>query len=276
LTPTATSFSLNFTNGKVQFIAIAEVQYIPTVNDLSTSTASSSSVPVGGILVDYQSLASVFGNDFKASSASLPLNAVWLRTRDDAASLSSVRASLTKGVLQLNPLYDRRAIIESLYHDPLYLDLIGILTLGAITALLLALLGNLIATWLSAKSRLVNFAVLRALGASSPQIASTLAWEQSINYSTAIILGILFGAVFSALVVPQLIFSSVALNSASSDLSSNQFYVTQSVPPIQIVIPPLLVVALAIIVIICVVALGLMVRAVSQPSISQTLRLNED
>jgi ABC-type antimicrobial peptide transport system permease subunit len=276
LTPTATAFSLNFTNGTVRFIAIAEVQHIPTVNDLSASTTTSSSIPDVGILVDYQSLASVYGYDFKASSASFPLNAVWLRTRDDATSLASVRASLTKGVLQLAPLYDRRAIIESLYHDPLYLDLIGILALGAATALLLAIVGNLIASWLSAKSRLVNFAVLRALGAASPQIASTLTWEQSIIYSTAILLGILFGAVFSVLVVPRLIFTSVASSSASSDLTNNQFYVTQSVPPIQIVIPPLLVVALAIIVIICVVALGIMVRVVSRPSISQTLRLNED
>jgi putative ABC transport system permease protein len=272
LTSTATAFSLNFANGQVRFVAIAEVQHIPTVNDLSASTTSSSSVPNGGILVDFQSLASVYGYDFKASSANLPLNAVWLRTRDDAASLSSVRASLTKGLLQLTPLYDRRATIESLYHDPLYLDLIGILTLGAATALLLALVGNMIATWLSAQSRLVNFAVLRAVGAASPQIASTLMWEQSIIYSTAILLGILLGAIFSALVLPRLILTNVA----SSDLTNNQFYVMQGAPPIQIVIPPLLVVVLAIIVIICVVALGIMVRVVSRPSISQTLRLNED
>jgi len=248
----------------------------PTVNDLSTSITNSSSIPNGGILVDYQSLAAVYGYDFKASSASLPLNAVWLRTRDDAASLATVRTSLTKGVLQLSPLYDRRETIESLYHDPLYLDLIGVMTLGAATALLLALVGNLIATWLSAQSRLVNFAVLRALGAASPQIASTLAWEQSIIYSTAILLGILFGAVFSVLVVPRLIFTSVGSSGTSSDLTNNQFYVTQSVPPIQIVIPPMLIIALTVIVLICVVALGMMIRVVSRPSISQTLRLNED
>jgi putative ABC transport system permease protein len=122
LTSTAPTFSLNFTDGFVHFVAIAEIQHIPTVNDVSTSTASSSSVPNGGILVDYQSLASVYGNDFKSSSASFPLNAVWLRSRDDAASLATIRATLTKGTLQLSPMYDRRATIETLYHDPLYLD----------------------------------------------------------------------------------------------------------------------------------------------------------
>src|SRR5207244_6225411 len=122
-------------------------QHIPTINDLSASTTNSSSVPNGGILVDYQSLASVYGYDFKASSASLPLNAVWLRTRDDAASLAAVRTSLTKGVLQLSPLYDRRELIASLYHDPLYLALIGVMTLGCADALLVALSVHVIHTW---------------------------------------------------------------------------------------------------------------------------------
>ncbi|HEY6406269.1 MAG TPA: FtsX-like permease family protein, partial [Ktedonobacteraceae bacterium] len=159
---------------------------------------------------------------------------------------------------------------------PLYLDLIGILALGASTALLLALVGNLIASWLSARSRLANFAVLRALGAAPSQIASTLTWEQCIIYSTSILLGILFGAIFSVLVVPQLIFTSVGSSGASSDLTSSQFAVAQSVPPIQIVIPPSLMIALAVLVVICVVALGMMIRVVSRPWISQTLRLNED
>jgi putative ABC transport system permease protein len=276
LTPNASSFSLNFTEGVVHFIAIARVQQIPTVNDLSASTANSGSVPNGGILVDYPSFAAVYGFVFRASSASLPLNAVWLRTRDDAASLSSVRKTLGKGELQLNPLNDRRAIIESLYHEPLYLDLIGVLTLGASTALLLALVGNLVASWLNAQGRLANFAVLRALGAAPPQIASTLTWEQCIIYSTSIFLGVLFGAIFSALAVPQLIFTSVDSSGATSDLTSSQFYAAQSVPPIQIVISPMLVVVLAVLVVICVVALGMMIRVVSRPSISQTLRLNQD
>ena len=67
----------------------------------------------------------------------------WLRTRDDTASLATVRASLfTEGVLQLAPLYDRRAIINSLYHRSTLPRLIGVFgPVGAATALLLALVG---------------------------------------------------------------------------------------------------------------------------------------
>lgn len=275
LSPNA-NFTLNFTDGRVDFYAVAEVQHIPTVNDRAASSANNGSVPNGGVLVDYASLAQVYDQVFKTNGGSLPLNAVWLRTRGDADSLSTVRKALNQGELQLNPLTDRRAIIESLYHEPLYLDLIGVLALGATVALLLALAGNLIASWLSARSRLANFAVLRALGAAPPQIAGTLTWEQCIIYTTSILLGILFGAIFSALVVPQLIFTSVGSSGASSDLTNSQFFVTQSVPPIQIVIPSSLVIALVVLVVICIVALGMMVRIVSRPSISQTLRLNED
>jgi putative ABC transport system permease protein len=276
LSSNASSFSLNFADRVVKFIAIAEVRHIPTIEDSSTSGDKSGSVPVGGILVDYPSFAAVFEHVIAANATSLPLNMVWLRTRDDAVSLANIRKTLSNSELQLSPLNDRRAIIESLYHEPLYLDLTGVLALGASVALLLALAGNLIASWLNARSRLSNFAVLRALGAAPLQIAGTLMWEQCIIYSASILLGILFGAIFSALVVPQLIYTSVGSSGATSDLTSSQFYVAQSVPPIQIVIPPSLLVTLVVLVVICVVALGMMIRVVSRPSISQTLRLNED
>ncbi len=276
LTPDASSFSLNFPEGAINFLAITQVQHIPTVTDRSASTANSGSVPNGGVLVDYQSFAAVYGYEFRASSTILPLNTVWLRTRDDAASLATIRKTLSKTELQLNPLNDRRATIESLYREPLYLDLIGVLTLGALTTLLLALVGNLVASWLNARNRLANFAVLRALGAAPPQIAGMLTWEQCIIYSTAVLLGILFGAIFSALVVPQLIFTSVGSSATGSDLTSSQFDVAQRVPPTQIVIPLSLIIALAVLVVICVVALWMMIRVVSRPSMSQTLRLNED
>jgi hypothetical protein len=50
----------------------------------------------------------------------------------------------------------------------------------------------------------------------------------------------------------------------------------QNVPPIQIVIPAALVYILIALVLICIVALALMVRIVSRPSKSQTVRLSED
>ncbi len=269
-------FSLTFTDGTVNFIALDEVQHIPTISDSAGYGNSNTTVSSGGILVDYQTYASVYLKMFYPSNPAVPINYVWLRTKSDAKSLASVRHALGTGPLQLSTVYDRRATEQTLRSDPLYLDLIIVLAIGAATALLLALLGNLIASWLSARSRLTSFAVLRALGTPPRQIASVLTWEQGIIYTTAIVLGVIFGFLLSALAVPVLVFTSVGSNGANSDISSGAFYIAQSVPPIQVIVPVSVGIALAVLIAICVIALGLMIRVVSRPSIGQTLRLNED
>ncbi len=142
--------------------------------------------------------------------------------------------------------------------------------------MLLALAGSLIASWLNARSRLASFAVLRALGAARQQIAAMLTWEQAIVYTTSLLLGLLFGAMLALLALPVMVFTSVPSTGATSSLSSSAFFVLQNIPPIQIVIPAALVYILIALVLICIIALALMVRVVSRPAISQTLRLNED
>jgi hypothetical protein len=172
---------------------------------------------------------------------------------------------------------DRRAITDALLHDPLYLVLIGVLIIGALTALLLALAGNLTVSWLSARSRLANFAIMRALGSTPPQIAGVLTWEQSMVYATAIGLGIAFGVLLSFLVLPAFVFTTVATSGSASQFSTGEFYAVQNVPPIQMIIPVLLVaIALGVLIAICLIAVGMMVRIVSRPSVGMTLRLNED
>ncbi|GAC1384021.1 MAG: hypothetical protein NVSMB33_12260 [Ktedonobacteraceae bacterium] len=263
-------FSISDLNGSVNCLAIAEVQHLPTVVDSTEANDTGDYIPSGGVLVDYASYATIatkFNNTF------IPTTNVWLKTRSDSTSLDKARNALVNGPYHLDNLSDRRAIIASLNKDPLYIALLGMLTIGAVTALLLALVGNLIASWQSARSRLTNFAVLRALGSDQRQIASVLLWEQAIVYTTSIVLGMIFGVFLSALALPTLVFTGAG---NGSQISNGQFYVIQSVPPIQVVVPLSLWLALGILIIVCMVALGMMVRIVSRPSIGQTLRLNED
>ncbi|HEX6478773.1 MAG TPA: FtsX-like permease family protein [Ktedonobacteraceae bacterium] len=271
---TGSSFTLTDLHATINFVAVGEVNYIPTVNDSAEASGTGDYVASGGVLVDYQSYASI--SKIINSTAFTP-NTVWLRTADDAASLASVRHALTTGNTALTEVNDRRAITGALLHDPLYLVLIGVLIIGALTALLLALVGNLTVSWLSASSRLANFAVMRALGSTPPQIAGVLTWEQSMVYATAIGLGIAFGVLLSFLVLPAFVFTTVATSGSASQFSTGQFYAVQNVPPIQMIIPVLLVgIALGVLVAICLIAVGMMVRIVSRPSVSMTLRLNED
>ncbi len=260
-------------DGTIPFIAMAEVQHIPTINDSTEAGDSNGSPLPGGVIVDYRSYEVAYK---QASKQPLPINYVWLRTSDDAASVANVRNALTRATPQVSPLLDRRAIVDGLSSDPLTLDLIGELALGASTALLLALLGNLLASWLSARNRVTNFAVLRALGTSPRQVASVLMWEQGITYVTALVLGVLFGALLALTVIPSLVFTSVPASGPTSGTNNGEFYALQHILPVQLIVPPSLIIALVILIVICIVTLGMMVRVVTQPALSQALRLNED
>ncbi len=160
-------------SGTISCMALAEVQRIPT-------TGSS-----GGVLLDYQSYATLCSRVFHCS---LPLNYLWVKTKDNAASVNAVRHALSTTPLLIQPLGDRRALVSQLSQDPLTLDLLGVLSLGAITALLLALVANLLASWLSARNRQTGFVVLRALEIGWQQVASVLRWEQGITYITVTLL----------------------------------------------------------------------------------------
>ncbi len=276
LSPGAT-FELSFpTYGPLVFVAEQEINSIPTVSDTATGS-STDDVSEGAVMVDIRTLTPVYNTAFAQFGTGLMLNYIWVRSNDTASATANVRRVLTTDCcLKIDLLLDRRAIITSLENDPLYVNLLGLLGIGATTAMLLALAGSLIASWLSARSRLTNFAVLRALGATPSQIASILTWEQSIIYLTSLLLGLIFGAILALLALPSLIFTSVPATGASSGLSSSAFFLLQNIPPIQVVIPATLVYVLSALIAICVVALALMIRVVSRPSIGQTLRLNED
>lgn len=248
--------------------AMAEVQHIPT--------SSASTQP--GVLVDYTAFVHVYaGNGTAFSGSGVAMNYVWLSTRDDARALASLRSSLKSSELRLNPLYDRRAIANQLHADPVYLTLIGELELGALTALFLALLGCLVASWLNTRTRMTNFMALRALGATPRQVTATLAWEQGIIYTAALLLGILAGSLLAVLSLPSLILTSVLPNqSAAGSTSAASFYAAQFTPPLQVIIPLSLWLILAALVLICLLALGLMIAKIARSSLSMVLRVSED
>lgn len=93
-------------------------------------------------------------------------------------------------------------------------------------------------------------------------------------YATAILLGVLLGAILIATIVPALVFVGAPNNGAA--ISSGEFYVIQHVLPVQVVFPASLGIVFAALIAICMVALLMMARVVSRPSIGQTLRLSED
>jgi ABC-type lipoprotein release transport system permease subunit len=264
LTPGA-HFVLDDANGLLPYVAIARVAYIP---------GSANTGTIGNILVDYQSLADLYRQDFNIFPPAI--SSAWLHTRSDAASLASVRRALSQGDLQLNPLFDRRAIIAQLQYDPLELSLLGVLLPGAIVPLVLALVGNIVASWVSASTRLVSFGVLRALGSAPRQIAQILAWEQGITYTAALLTGIVLGFLMAWLAIPVLVYTTLSAGGFGSTTGGSMFFALQDIPPVQFIVPVSLYAALAVFIVICALALGLMIRLALVTMPGLILRLNED
>ncbi len=104
-----------------------------------------------------------------------------------------------------------------------------------------------------------------------------LLWEQGTIYTAGLVLGLVFGLLFSVLVVPALVFTGASDQGVISNTTSGTFNIAQSVPPIQVIFASQqLILAIGVLAILCVMALGLMIRVVSRPSLGQALRLNED
>ncbi len=245
-------------------VVIGVVAQIPTVINAPDVGNSSFYTPNGGVLFDYETYNTIYMRQVQTlgkGSDILPVNWLLLHTRDDAGSLTHVRTALNTLELHLTDMSDRRALIDTLHTDPLTLTLEGILSVGTVATLLLALLGDLLASWSSARTRMTNFAVLRALGTSPRQVASVLTWEQGLIYGIGVLLGTGFGVLLATTVVPTLIYYGLSL---------------QNTLPVQIIVPASLVFTLGAFIVVFILALGMMVRIVSRPSMSQTLRLNED
>jgi hypothetical protein len=254
-------------NGPLNFVAVGIVHALPTIYDSTTSTGSDTSVPRGGVLADFQTYSQVETN---ANQPGIETTQVWVRA--NPADLANVRSVLFRGTYALGAGLDRQALAQNLATDPLYRAIVGVLALGAIIALLLGLMGNLLVAWWNARSRHVSFALLRALGCAPGQVASVLLWEQGIVYSVGLVLGVVLGLVFALAILPAFIFSPV-----TSVGSIETFYVAQSLPPVRVAIPVLsLLVLFAGLVVVCILALLLMLRIIVRPQIGQALRLDED
>src|SRR5205807_5558755 len=122
-------------------------------------------------------------------------NYVWLRSRDDASSLASIRRALPD-------LQDRRMLITANQENSLHVDITGVLAMGVGAALLLALLGTLLSSWLNASNRLTSFAILRALGMAPRQVTAVLLWEQGFVYLLGFLLGSGLGLMLTIFAAP--------------------------------------------------------------------------
>jgi hypothetical protein len=277
------SFSLvvnGYKTGMMRFVAVARVTSVPTIN---ATEAMSFGNPQGGMIVDFPSYVTTLLKDTGDTSGRFTsANFAWLRTTDDAASLEQIRSTTGGGHLQLiglragevglNLLTDRRAIVEDLRADPLRITLAGALDLGAGLALALALVGTFTIAVIWLRGQLTALALLRALGMGPRKIARLLLYQQGVVYATALLLGGALGVFLTLVTAPPLVnlmFTGLGFGLSNQTIGENL--------PLRLewswTAIALLLGALAVI---CAVAIAIFGRVAARPSLSQTLRLNED
>lgn len=280
---TGSRFSLKNQYGAVTFVTLGIVQHIPSILDDSVSAGTSDTTVTGGILADYATFAGVQSN---VNGLNDVAESIWLKSSSDPTMLARVRNELNNGQLQVSSLSDRRALTASLFYDPLEDALQGWLLTGATVALVLGLFGTLLGSWSSARKRVLNFALMRALGNTPGQIVRIVLWEQGIIYAVALCIGLGGGAVCAWLLLPGLLYTPVIDVGTAQALTqgaglnltgTGELYLAQGVPAVRVVIPMLPTLALCgVVLLICLLALTIIVCLVTRPALSESLRMSED
>lgn len=169
--------------------------------------------------------------------------------------------------LERPPIFSRgvtslKARSRSLATDPVALGIMGALTVGFAAAVIFALIGFMVSAAVSARERLTEFALLRALGLSRGQLSGWLSLENTTLVVVSMVAGSGLGLLLAWVVLP---FVTVTQQAATP------------MPPVEVQIPWGTVVALevlsALALVIAVLALAWLLRRVGLGSV---LRMGED
>ena len=97
---------------------------------------------------------------------------------------------------------DQNEAAEARKTDPIALGTMGSLSMGFVAAAVFASVGFAVSATVSARERLTEFALLRALGLSNPQLGAWLAIEQAALVALSLGLGTAIGLLLSWLALP--------------------------------------------------------------------------
>ncbi len=132
-------------------------------------------------------------------------NEVWLSLVNDTKERAQAIATLKTGGYRADNFYDRQALLEEQKSDPLVAaGWAGILLISFVGVVLVSGLGFIVYAYLAARSRHLEFAVLRTLGFSWKQIISLVSLEQVLVIGLGMGIGTLLGSRLSRIMMPFL------------------------------------------------------------------------
>ncbi len=189
-----------------------------------------------------------------------PVSEWWIASagHDTAAASAALRANPRLADAVVDRLDLRRAMRD----DPLGSGLQGALFLGFLAALAFAAIGFAVNAAVSARERLTEFGLMRALGISSRQIFGLLAVEQTFLVALGVLGGVALGAVVAGLVVPHIVLTGQATTVSPPVIMSTPW-------PLILILAGAVVGLLGLIV----AALGVSLR---RAGLGATLRIGED
>jgi hypothetical protein len=149
------------------------------------------------ILMDFQTLALV---RFEGSSAAGPAQEWWFAVdpSDHEATIDRLR----------DPSFGSRSVVSlgernrALATDPVALGIIGVLSIGVVAAGLFAVVGFIVSAAVSARERVTEFALLRALGLSSSQLSGWLSLENATLAAISLVAGTALGLFVAWVALP--------------------------------------------------------------------------
>ncbi|MGH2467972.1 MAG: FtsX-like permease family protein, partial [Candidatus Limnocylindrales bacterium] len=130
----------------------------------------------------------------------------WLRTTRGADR--QVAATLAAPPFHSQAVVSRAGVSASLASDPVGLGTLGALLLGSLAAAAFAVLGFLVGASVSVRERVGEFALLRALGLSGPQLAAWLTAEQAFLLGVGLLAGTGVGVLLAWLILPATLLSA--------------------------------------------------------------------
>jgi len=185
-------FSLNLGEQELNFEIIDSVNYYPTMYQEERPF----------IIVDLATLQVIANQN---TNLTVFENETWIRLNDNVSESDIIQAlQRDTDRYQIESTMTFNETITNLETDPLSLGLIGLLFLSFVIVMVLSIISMLTYAGLTAQFRRAEFGVLRALGVSTSRLIFSMALEQIIVTTVAVIIGVIIGFVLSTQVLPTL------------------------------------------------------------------------
>lgn len=185
---------------------------------------------------------------------------IWVGVDDN--QIDGVTESLGQEPFLSRQVQSQEGRATTLLSDPVALGAIGALSIGFIAALIFAGVGFVVSSVVSARERMTEFALLRALGLSPRQLLRWMTLENSVLLGVSLIFGTLLGLALAWLILPLISVTQQA---------------TRVFPEVSVVIPWRTILLLELgVVLVLVAVIGILALALRKLGLGSLLRLGED